>query len=58
MAIFNGKRKINECVKKKKYGHYGLYLALSAIDFVHWHLYNSYFAFGAHWNFPSTDARP
>ena len=36
----------------------GLYLALSTIDFVHWRLYNSYFAFGAHWNFPSTDARP
>lgn len=36
----------------------GLYLALSALYFVQWHLYNSYFAFGAHWNVPSTDTRP
>ena len=35
----------------------GLYLALSATDFVHWCLCNSYFAFDAHWNFPSADAR-
>ena len=27
---------------------------LSAIDFVHRRLYNSYFVFGTHWNFPST----
>ena len=38
--------------------HIGLHLSLSAIDFVHWRLYNSYFAFSAYWNFPSTDARP
>ena len=36
----------------------GLYLAQSAIDFVHWCLYNSYFAFDTHWNFPSTDTHP